>query len=291
MRIKFITCIYCTLHGTKFGGRASRGSHYRYSLLSLLKMTDADFVCYTSEDELKDLENFFYDLHGVDNNKLKFIVYDLENTKYKDLINPIKRVDEIMHSDRCYEIQYSKFAWWWNEDKSYDYYFWIDAGLSHCGVIPNKYLPENTGSIKGYYESSIFNNKFLENLVSYTGDKFFVITKDNVANFWAHPVNSKWYTNPDSRLHVIGGIFGGKKELWDNLIVKMETYLENVMSQDKILPSEENILTLTFYNHQDEFVTKYFDIWWHTDSGISFVNQEYFLAYKSFYKALEEFID
>lgn len=291
MKIKFITCIYSDLHGTKFGGRASRGSHYRYSLLSLLKMTDADFVCYTSENELKDLEYFFYETYNVDKQKLKFSVYDLENTKYKDLINPLKNIGEMMSSDRCYEIQYSKFAWWWNEDKTYDYYYWIDAGLSHCGVIPNKYLPSNTGSLQGYYESSIFDNNFLKNLISFTGEKFFIVTKDNVANFWAHPLNSKWYINPDNRLHVIGGIFGGKKESWDTMITNMERYLENVLVHDKMLPSEENILTLAFYNHQDDFVTKYFDIWWHIDSGISFVNQEYFLHYKSFYKVLEELID
>lgn len=290
MKIKFITCIYSNLHGTKLGGRASRGSHYRYSLLSLLKMNDADFVCYTSEDELNELEDFFYEVHNVNKEKLKFFVYDLENTKYRDFINPVKKIDEIIQSDRCYEIQYSKFAWWWNEDKKYDYYYWIDAGLSHCGVIPNQYLPNNTGILSGYYESTIFDNNFLKNLVSFTGEKFFVITKDNVSNFWAHPVNPKWYIQPDSSLHVIGGLFGGKKELWDVMIGRAEQYLENVLREDKMLPSEENILTLTFYNHKDEFVTKYFDIWWHTDSGISFINQEYFVTYKSFYKVLEELL-
>ena len=67
MKIKFITSIYSDLHGTEFGGRPNRGSHYRYSLLSLLKMTDADFLCYTSDREIKDLKNFFYTEHNISN--------------------------------------------------------------------------------------------------------------------------------------------------------------------------------------------------------------------------------
>jgi hypothetical protein len=45
MSVKIITSIYSDLHGTEFGGRVGRGGHYRFSLLSLLKITDADFLC------------------------------------------------------------------------------------------------------------------------------------------------------------------------------------------------------------------------------------------------------
>ena len=76
MSVKIITSIYSDLHRSKFGGRPSRGGHYRWSLLSLLKMSDADFVCYTSERELEDLENFFYTQNNVDKNKLKLVTYD-----------------------------------------------------------------------------------------------------------------------------------------------------------------------------------------------------------------------
>jgi len=55
MSVKFITSIYSDLYGTEYGGRIGRGGHYRYSLLSLLKMTNADFLCYTSDRELPSL--------------------------------------------------------------------------------------------------------------------------------------------------------------------------------------------------------------------------------------------
>ena len=60
MSVKFITSIYSNLHGTEFGGRIGRGGHYRFSLLSLLKMSNADFLCYTSDQEIDSLKSFFY---------------------------------------------------------------------------------------------------------------------------------------------------------------------------------------------------------------------------------------
>ena len=62
MKTKFITCIYSDLNGTELGGRPGRGGHYRWSLMSLLKMTDADFVCYTSDREYESLVDFFYNI-------------------------------------------------------------------------------------------------------------------------------------------------------------------------------------------------------------------------------------
>jgi len=77
MSVKFVTCIYSFLNGTTFGGRVNRYGHYRWSLLSLLKMSDADFVCYTSKDEYEDLVKFFYEDNKIDSNKLIFKIYDL----------------------------------------------------------------------------------------------------------------------------------------------------------------------------------------------------------------------
>ena len=102
------------------------------------------------------------------------------------------------------QIQYSKFHWWWNEDKSYDYYYWIDAGLSHTGLIPNKYLV-GTHPERRYYESTLFNNDFLRNVIQDTGDKFLMLAKENVNYYWSGTVNRNWYTNLyDPSLHVIG---------------------------------------------------------------------------------------
>ena len=286
-KVKFITSIYSDLYGTEYGGRIGRGGHYRYSLLSLLKMSDADFLCYTSDRELPSLITFFYDTHGISLDKLKFQVFDIANTKFKDLINQYKDVEATKKSDRCIEVQYSKFHWWWNEDKSYDYYYWIDAGLSHCGLIPVKYLV-GTHPEQRYYESTLFNNDFLKNLVEDTGDKFLMIGKENDRNYWAGTLNPKWYTNWERGIHIIGGLFGGHKDKWDEIVTLFENYTENVITEDKGLPHEENVMTLMYYNHKELIERKHFDIWWCRDNAPQGVSDELFEQNKSFYKILEE---
>jgi len=286
MKVKFITSIYSDLHGTEFGGRPSRGGHYRYSLLSLLKMTNADFLCYTSESEIEQLKDFFYVEHNVSEEQLKFVVFDISQTRFSSLIQKYKNVEETKKSDRCVEIQYSKFHWWWNEDKTYDYYYWIDAGLSHCGIIPDKYLTNNH-SVGRYYESTLFNNKFLQNLIDYTGDKFFLLAKENDRNYWSGTVDPKWYKEYNRQLHIIGGLFGGKKEYWDEVVNIFEKYVVDITLDQKQLYFEENIMTLMYYNHLDLFVNKQFDVWWHEDNHKN-RTEDFFEINKSFYKIFEE---
>lgn len=285
-KVKFITAIYSDLHGTEFGGRPSRGSHYRWSLLSLLKMTDADFICYTSDRELDSLIDFFYKENNVSEEQLKFKVSDLSEIKYKDIINKFKKIDEVIHSDRCFEIQYNKFFWWWDEDKTYDYYFWIDAGLSHCGLIPDVYLPEEH-AMKKYYDSTLFNNLFLSNLIDFSDDRFLLLAKENSRNYWCGTVNQKWYKNYENNLHIIGGLFGGKKDLWDNVVSIFENYFVDIANVDNILYNEEVIMSLMYFNHKELFKIKEFDVWLHKDNYRD-APSDYFEVNKSFYKILEE---
>jgi hypothetical protein len=288
MKIKFRTSIYSDLHGTELGGRPSRGGHYRYSLLSLLKMSDADFLCYTSDREIDDLIKFFYEDNNISSDKLKFEIFEISNTKFKDLISQNKNVEEVKRSDRCVEIQYSKFHWWWKEDRSYDYYYWIDAGLSHCGLIPDKYRDGKFGATRGYYESNLFNNIFLKGLVEDTKDKFILLGKENDRNYWSGTVDPKWYMNYDRSIHIIGGLFGGHRDKWDNVVNIFEKYLENLLTTEKTTYHEEVIMSLMYFNHKELFELKHFDIWWFKGNSPSGVSDEVLETNKSFYKILEE---
>jgi len=288
MRTKFITCIYSDLAGTGFGGRSSRGGHYQYSLLSLLKMTDADFVCYTSDREIERLKRFFYTENNISEDKLQFVIFDLKKTKFEELLSKHKNYEDAKTGDRCIEIQWSKFAWWWNEDKSYDYYFWIDAGLSHCGLIPNKYLTGSLHPQGRYYESNLFSNSFLKNLIEDTEGKFLILGKDNERNYWSGTVNEKWYNNYDRSIHIIGGMFGGHRDLWDNVLGIFENYVNQITPVERVY-HEEVIMSLMYQNHKDLFVRKHFDIWWCPDNCPSGTNPKLFEENKSFYRILEEF--
>jgi hypothetical protein len=285
MKVKIITSIYSDLYGSELGGRPGRKDHYRFSLLSLLKMTQADFLCYTSEREVEDLKDFFYKTHGISEEKLKFELFDLTQNQYVNLINSVKNVESIKISDRCYEIQYSKFSWFKNEDKSYDYYFWFDAGLSHTGLIPNRFLSAH--GYRFYYEASLFNNDFLNNLIEYSDDKFVMVAKENSRNYWEGTVDPKFYTHYDNSVHIIGGLFGGKTELWDKVVNQFDEYVNIVLPEQKRLFYEEHFMSLMYQNHKEWFKTLNFDIWWHEDN-FKEGTEEFFQKNKSFYKILTE---
>jgi len=285
MKVKILTCIYSDLSSLNMGGRSHRKDHYRFSLLSLMKMSNADFLCYTSEREIEDLKNFFYILHNVSEEKLKFEVYDLTNSDYADVLNPLKELSDKFVSDRSYEIQYSKFSWYNKEDKSYDYYFWFDAGLSHTGLIPDKYLSGKGYQV--YFESSLFNDNFLNNLLNYCEDKFVIVAKENSRNYWEGTVDNQYYNVYDNSVHIIGGFFGGKKELWDKVVPTFDQYVRLILPIQKKFFYEEHFMSLMYQNHKEWFKTLNFDIWWHEDN-FKEGSKEFFDQNKSFYKILEE---
>jgi hypothetical protein len=288
MKVKFITSIFSDLHMTKFGGRPGRGGHYRYSLLSLLKMTDADFVCYTSDREIEELSEFFYKEHGINDNQLKLVVYDLEKTKKSNLIYSYKNPNDVINSDRCIDIQYCKFEWL-NDglDNLYDYYFWIDAGLSHSGLIPVRYRT-NEGW-RGYFESELFNNNFLKNLVSFTDDKIFIIGKENSRNYWSGTVDVKHFKNYNSSYHIIGGLFGGRLNQVKEFTEIFDNNVDIITNSDGRLYHEEDIMTVIWRNNEEKFNVQYFDTWWHENENIPGLNiEEHLSINKSFYKIIED---
>lgn len=290
MKTKIITAIYDNLFGSDLGGRINRGGHYRYSLRSLLKMTDADFVCYTSEEEIEDLKHFFYVDNNVSSEKLILKTFNLRSFEFTEKINKLKNIVETQKSDRCVEIQYAKFVWVNNEITSeYDNIFWFDAGLSHTGLIPPKYMDETKGYWEKYYESSLFNNIFLKNLINHCGDKIFVCAKENVMNYWSGTVPEQYYNQRDMSYHIIGGFFGGKGEKVSEYCELFKKYTNQLLDNEPILYHEEHVMCLIFYNHNEMFNPKYFDIWWHEGERISGIDmEEYTKTRKSFYKVIEE---
>ncbi len=288
MRILVVTAIYSNLNGTEYGGRQSRKEHYRYSSLSLLRMTNTDFVCYTSTQELNELEHFFYNQHNISKDKLKLIPFDLKESKYKEIYSKYKNIDSIKQGDRCFEIQYNKFFWTLDECKDYDYIYWIDAGLCHCGIIPDKYLI-NTNTYQRYFNSNYFDNLFLEKLITKTENKILIIGKSNVgSNYWSGTIPEKYYKTYDNTKHIIGGIFGGKKVNMLKFIELFENIFLTTISNEQTIYSEEQIMSLVYADNKELFSPFFFDVWWHEDNLTKDCPPNYLTINKSFYKVLEE---
>ena len=79
MKTLLLTSIYTKLWGTDLGGRTSRDHHYKWSLLNILNTKPTKVVCFTSEEELPELEAWFYHVQKVNKELLEFKVYDLYN--------------------------------------------------------------------------------------------------------------------------------------------------------------------------------------------------------------------
>lgn len=292
MKIKFITCIYNNLFGTDLGGRFNRDGHYRHSLKSILKITNADFLLYTSQEEIEGLKAFFYQECGFTEDRIQLKVYDIKNTPYKEKFDLYKIIEDTKKSDRCPEIQYSKLTWLedFNEE-GYDYLFWIDAGLSSNILFPDRYFPEDQGYYPRYFECSAYTNTFVEKLVKFVDDKVFLIRKDNTNNFWSGTVSPKYYTEYNSARHIIGGLFGGEINKTKEFAKLFREYANTILDEEKRIYYEENIMSLVYYNHQDMFATLDFDIWWHEDERVQYPNFdiiEHTTVNKSFYKIFVE---
>lgn len=286
-KVKFITAIYNNLFGTEFGGRQSRRDHYKWSLISIMRMTDSDFTCYCSKSEYQELHDFFYVKNNISQNQLELKQFELSNNLNFNYIENYKNFEEIKKSDRCFEIQYNKFFWLLNEDFSYDYYFWIDAGFCHCGLLPDKYLTY-CDVTRGYFDSYFFDNEFLQKMIDKTGEQITIFTKDNLRNYWSDTVPQNYYNQYDSTLHVIGGLFGGKKEIMKWYVNEFQHSLKKITEETKRLYSEEHYMSLIYVNNRDKFKTYTFDIWWHETNGPNGLADNYFVINKSFYKSLED---
>lgn len=293
MRTAIITSYYINLHGTRFGGRNGRDYHYLDSFRSLLKMSNADFFVFCDESNVEALRNVANEFPDT---KVEIIPYDLNNFYMKELFERYKNIHEAMGSNRCQEIQYSKTKWIKDisEQYDYDYYYWIDIGISHSGLIPDKFMIVKPDHDFECFDNTLITNKFLEGLNEYTDDKVFIIAKRNDdVHFYRWFLHEEFYRDPKSILHVIGGIVGGRKEqiLWfhDEF---MKT-AKRVTEKTGVTHDEEEIYNIIFNNYPEKFNDKYFELWYHEDNVFSFYSgderrDEIIRNAKSFYKLLEE---
>lgn len=258
-----LTSIYSHLWGTEFGGRPSREHHYKFSLLNILNLKPNKIICFTSQDELNDLENFFFTHNNIDKSLLEFRVFDLKESKHFEKIFSKKNLEAMKTFDRCFEIQYNKF--FWSDDMvelyNYDKVYWFDAGLSHGGLFPEKFA---YGS--GYernFKFSIFNENFLRKLNLLTDTKFVLVTKNNSgAYYWSTTIPENYYLNFEKDVHVVGGFFGGTPHMYFEISKRFDLLLNLLLENETELYMEEQILSCLYYNNKEKFILLQFDDWY-----------------------------
>ena len=263
MKTLYLTAIYANLNGTDLGGRISREHHYKWSLLNILNTKPSKVVCFTSKEELPELEAWFYETQGVNKELLEFRVYDLYNCDHYDLIQANKDVKFVKAGDRCHEIQYMKFFWSkLIEDRhDYDRMYWIDAGLSHGGLFPDEYYMGDKW--ERHFLISLFTPELLSKWNNDSADKVVLFSKTNVDRYyWSQSIPCTYYNKYDKSRHVVGGMFGGTPKAYDELTVGFEKLLLELLDKEDELYHEELLLSCMAVNAPEKYNIYKFDDWY-----------------------------
>jgi hypothetical protein len=264
----FITAFYHDLYQTKFGGRHNRFHHYVSSLRSISKI-NSNIHVFCKPSQIPEIKN---EVSRRNFSNLTFEGFNLEDFKYHQQINQILNGQNTVWPDRCFEIMHSK-VFWMNkvlENTNYKYYFWIDAGLSYCGLFPKKYIGDVYDSLAMYYEYTLFSSKVFSNMLSFENSQNgFYLGGEKPFLMDHYPPKEILFGKNDrfKKFHVVGGLFGGTREYVQNLKQTYESYLSLYLNKG-ILPSEEGLLSEIISN-QDEKTLKIevFGNWHHEDSG------------------------
>jgi hypothetical protein len=277
MKPKFVTCNYTNLNGTKFNGRLNRDFVFLYSLTGIAQTGDP-IVNYTCPYNMNFVDPF---LAARNVTNVTSIDYDLATSPYHPLVDAIKDLKPMYYQvdswrNRCVEIMWGKFLWLEDNFEKLDdddYLFWIDAGLSHGGLIPRKfctfhndkryYNPDNQEDMLLEYahrHDKIFNPEFSKRLEAYAGDQILLICNQHTQH--GDPLGFHFINN--QKQWPIGGLFGGKKKMMVPFIQKFKELSYRILATD-LLVKEEQIMTVIYNDHPGWFKTYTFDTWYHDD--------------------------
>lgn len=289
MTTKLVTCIYNNIHGTMYGGRLNRNDTYMYSLNSISE-TQTPITCFTSANDINDLLAYFVDYKKKTN--ISFKLNELNQSPFHHKILNIKNNNcEYKNNSwesRCPHIMYGKFIWLLSEiDKCHDndYVYWIDAGLSHGGILPRKF----TNSFiqekdyppvihNRYYKEfmnrheNIFNNEFINKINSYSDNKFLLICCTNPQH-----LESRNNENPCG-VFPIGGLFGGLVSVIKPILLQCLELVHHFLNNN-IIVQEEVILEIVLCKNKQLFKTYTFDTWYHDDWGDQYKNMNCFYKF------------
>lgn len=264
--MRLVTAIFSKLYSTQFGGRLNRDLHYLYSIRTILKM-GYETICYTSKEEYNWLSK---ELAAFSNLELR--IYDLSQYRFHEKIQNIKLENQQEYDKdavwtyRCVELMWLKMDWLISAAHGYDgNAYWIDAGLSHGGIIPSKFNPNYAGVEMAYEESfeniHAFNSNLGEKIEKLTGDKFFSFYCTNRQHKYPRA-----FPAPQIPGSIVAGLMGGTYEAVDLVYKAFAETINGVMDSNDLI-QEEMVLTWIYQNQPELFNVVPFDTWYHEDWG------------------------
>lgn len=277
MKNTIVTAIYYSSPMSRMGGRAYTFEHYVAPFRNFLNL-DCNIVVYSHESEIEKIDNFFKH-YNFENYKI--LNFDLNNYKNSDKIYKLKEKEGLinefglmsdkmlMANDRNHHLCllkpfFLKDAIENNFFESENYY-WVDAGLFHHGIFP-----ETHGGIerltkvneKNYWpnlKENICNPEMFNRLESKNNSGFIFMGIDQ---YYGPTHWFNLYTESNKITHIIGGLFGGKKEIVLELAKDFEEMSDKII-QDGILTLEEEVLSILFTEKYKKYNYIGFNNWYH----------------------------
>jgi len=281
LRTKLVTSYYPFHTGQPYWGQLNRDRWYKYSLATISNM--GEITCYTDPgdkgyNQLMELKNTY----NLQNLIIK--IYEIKDNPYQDRVNTIRTTkadrynnpNAVGYYTRPTVIYWMKFIFLDMEFEPNTNMYWIDSGLSHCGLFPphaSKYGIES--EFATFYQNDYWNNEYkvyhydkaftpevLSKIDKFVGDKLINLCRKTSDD---NPIEFNKTLNVNTiydDIHPAGGFFGGPSELLSNFNTKCKQVMEDILSVNEVC-SDQSIMAYVNATNRDWFRNWHFDTFYH----------------------------
>lgn len=261
-----ISAYFADLHLSEFGGRTKHlcESKYLPSLKSIKKTETPLYIWY--DDRYHD--EYYIRLRALTSEQDILEGYSLYDSSLYMRLRKLKMKKDInsYRSQRSYDFCINKL---WMIERSlhhmpdYEYYWWMDMGLSYENLFPHKYFPfiHQENHWERFSECTLFCPELIKKLNQEASNKVSIF----MINRPEHGVNRQEFPHYyDMGKTVIGGLFGGRKDIMQHFISKFLIFVEECIDQEKLYV-EEVYLSIFYMMNPHMFNVYEFDTWYSQD--------------------------
>ena len=266
-KTKLVTAYYTDVSGPPFFGHGEPARHERYlHSMRVLNGMNVEISCYCNETQFEFLSNY------IDKFELSNINLKISNLTDLPVLDKMLKIKESTNSFNFYhEVDWNKIYLLNKEyDESYEYIYWIDVGLSHHGIFPNKYNPNAelatgfSSDFNTYSFTKLFSPELFNGINNFVDDK--LISIENQVHFHSTlqlgEVFEKHYNYPSLS---VGGILGGNVSKLKWFIDKFNT-LGDISLEKNIILNHEAIISFIKEETPENFNNYRFQTWYHEDT-------------------------
>lgn len=303
-----VSAIYSNGVDSIVGGRGRNIDFYISSMRNIANLGHP-FVLYTEPENVEKseilLSPYFKYLKVIPYNLSNFIYYNKfidwkkNNVNFNTYLNDRNEILCFLKSFWVKDTIDNNFFSDLNNDQ---YFLWIDSGLTHHGIFPEKIgglellIKYNDDNYYPINQNNIFNPDLGLKLKQYINsiDKLFFCSLDwqgdssrIISCLYKHNLINNTNLNYFIKEHLIGGIFGGQRELFIQFFNKYANLLK-LFIDEGVHVYEEQIFSALNYIQPDMLHREKFDTWWFHSPGEpnSFLDSDANSFYKIFTKIL-----